>query len=256
MTAVNVVDGTALGHWVELALPEPPWSHGAAFVGFVYLDGQAGMSAKGGAADDAALASAPTLTVRLPIGVDSRVLDGDEVRARGLPAVPDWVVHYGAQPMTDAPWRRAPALAGKWHKQFPDDVAVIVHDGEPKRTGTRVEICWVRVDAVDEVAGRTVFAGTLLSTPKQLATWQAGARVRFVASGGRHPVAVSDAYLADRAGWRVEACPRCGLAEGLDPPIQMFRDRFPDVGEPVAFTAHCPVCGPAGVRAFERLTPG
>lgn len=264
----RILDGNALQRWVELALPEPPWTGGAAFVGFVYMDWQAGMSAKGGAADDPAVATAPRLTVRLPIGVDGRVLDDDELRARGLPDLPPWLEAYGAQPARDGAWRRDPALVGKFHKQFPDDLAVLVHDGEPKRTGRRVEICWVRVDAVEDgpprpsqtatgatiARGPRLYAGVLLSAPKQLATYGAGARVRFVPDpGGRHPLAVTPAYLDERAAWTVRACTGCGLTEGLDPPSVMFRSRFPDAdGEPIGFTAFCPVCGPSGIRTFER----
>lgn len=262
---------TALFAWLELALPDPPWDGGAPFVGFVYVDAQAGLSAKGGPADDATLATSPRLTVRLPIGVPSRVLSAEDARARGLPDAPPWVAHYGAQPPPDddAPWRRDPALAGRFHRSWPDDVPVLVHDGEPRRSGRRTEVCWVRVAGVEEGPVRpsaaadgaplaratALYGGTLLSAPKQLGNYAAGARVRFVPdSGGRHAVAVDDAYLAARPAWRVRACTACGLTEGLDPPATMFRTRFPDAeGEPVGFTAHCPVCGPPAFLGFERI---
>lgn len=120
------LDGDALGRWVEIALPDAPWGRPAPFVGYVYMDWQAGMSAKGGPADRPD--DPPSLTVRLPIGAPSRVLDAAEVGARVTP--PAWVAHFGPQPPTDAPWRRNPALRGRWHKQFPDDLQVLVHDGE------------------------------------------------------------------------------------------------------------------------------
>lgn len=272
MTNAPSVDATAFLRWVELALPEPPWSGGAPFVGFVYLDPQAGLSAKGGPADDAALADAPRLTVRLPIGVPGRVLPDGERATRGLPPAPSWLDRFGAQPQADPPWRRDPALAGRFHRSWPDDLQVLVHDGEPRRTGRRTEVCWVRVDAAADAPPRpsqtadgtplpratTRYAGTLLSVPKQLATWKAGARVDFLPdAGGRHPVAVTVAYLDERAAWIVRACDGCGLTEGLDPPSVMFRTRFPDAdadadAAPVAFTAHCPVCGPPAALAFSR----
>ncbi len=270
MANPRILDGNAMLRWVELALPEPPWPGGAAFVGFVYQDWQAGMSAKGGPADDATVATTPRLTVRLPIGVDGRILDDAEVAARGLPARPPWLDAYGVQPPADGPWRRDPLLAGKLHRQYPDDLQVLVHDGEPKRTGRRTEACWVRLDAVEDGPprpsltatgaalgrGTRLYAGVLLSPPKQLTTYAAGARVRLIPDpGGPHPIAVTAAYLDERAGWTVHACTGCGLSEGLEPPSLMFRSRFPEVGpdaEPVGFTAFCPVCGPSGSRTFER----
>src|SRR5688500_4992612 len=37
MRKANAVDGTALLHWIELSLPEPPWNELEPFVGFVFL---------------------------------------------------------------------------------------------------------------------------------------------------------------------------------------------------------------------------
>ena len=92
-------------------------------------------------------------------------------------------------------------------------------------------------------ANGTAWDPTLVST-----------RVRFVPDpGGRHPLAVTAAYLDERSAWTVHACTGCGLTEGLDPPSVMFRSRFPDAAdEPIGFTASCPVCGPSGSRTFER----
>ncbi|MEZ4401664.1 MAG: hypothetical protein R3B06_16680 [Kofleriaceae bacterium] len=266
------LDGTALGHWVELALPEPPWNRLVPFVGFAYLDAAAGMSTKGGAADDPALATAPTLTVRLPIGVPSKILSAAEVAARGLPTPPPWLSGFAPQPATDAPWRTAPALAGRWHRQFPDDLQVLCADGEPARTGGRPESCWVRIDedaaaparptvgadGAEVARGPRLYRGRLLSTPRHLTTLAAGDRVTVLADpGGRFPLAVTDAYLAERPAWTITACPRCGLGEGFDPPSVMARARFPDApGPPVMFTAHCPLCGPPAARVLARREPG
>lgn len=262
------VDGTALGHWIELALPDAPWGRPVPFVGFVYLDPQAGLSAKGGPADQPD--APPSLTVRLPIGVPGRVLTAAERGAR--PAIPAWVEHYGPQPPTDARWRTDRWLRGRWHKQFPDDVQVLVHDGEPRRTGRQPEGCWVRVDATEPspprptvdaagapvARGDVVYVGTLLNQPRHLATVGQGERVRVVPDpGGRHPLMVTEAYLAERAAWTVTPCPRCGLAEGLDPPSVMAATRFPGLADPVeAFTAHCPVCGPPSALTFTRARTG
>ena len=67
---IAVLDGTALGRWVEIALPDAPWGRPVPFVGYVYMDWEAGMSAKGGPADRPD--DPPSLTVRLPIGAPRR----------------------------------------------------------------------------------------------------------------------------------------------------------------------------------------
>jgi hypothetical protein len=103
MTKPTAVDGAALLRWIELELPEPPWTERDAFLGFAYLDPQAGLSAKGGRAGDPTQVERPALTVRLPIGVPGRILDDDEVARRGLPPSPPWLSSYGPQPPAHRP---------------------------------------------------------------------------------------------------------------------------------------------------------
>ncbi len=261
MTKASPVDGAALLRWVELELPEPPWAEREPFLGFVYLDAEAGLSARGGRASDADVVERPSLTVRLPIGVPGRVLPDDEARTRGLPAAPAWLAAYGPQPPVDGPWRRDPALRGRFHPRFPDDLQVLVHDGEPRRTGKRTEVCWVRVGAdlgPAPAGGGRLLAGVLLNQPHARTTIHAGDALRFLsAPGGAHPLLVTDAYLAERAAWELEPCPSCGLAEALDPPSVMARTRFPDLDAdalPVMFTAHCAACGPPHAQVIKRRT--
>jgi hypothetical protein len=254
MTKPTAVDGAALLRWIELELPAPPWTTGEPFLGFVYLDPQAGLSAKGGRAGDVTQVERPGLTVRLPIGAPGRVLDEDEVAKRALPASPSWLSFYGPQPPANAPWRTDPGLRGRFHPQFPDDLQVLVHDGEPRRTGKRTEVCWLRV-----VAGEGgLYEGELLNQPHQLTTVAAGQRLRFLAApGGRHPLYVTEEYLRERDGWEIQPCPSCGLHEVLDPPSVMARTRFPDApgsgdAVPVMFTAHCALCGPPHAQVVQR----
>jgi len=266
--------GEALLSWIELALPDPPWSEPEPFVGFVYLDDQAGLSAKGGRAGDPALAARPVLTVRLPIGVPSRILDGAEAAGRGLPARPDWLHHYGTQPPAHGPWRTDPALRGRFHRSFIDDVQVLVHDGEPRRSGRKTELCWVRVVAAEDGPPRPVadgdgaalpdhrgpvYVGELLNRPHQLSSVTAGDAIRFLAdAGGRHPLLVTAAYLEERPGWRLAPCGGCGRVEGLDPPSVMARTRFPDAPAdalPVMFTARCSCGGSQLVARLEVDAP-
>lgn len=264
MTAV--LDGTALGRWVEIALPEPPWSSPVPFVGFAYLDPQAGMSAKGGPADEP---GSTVLVVRLPIGAPSRILSEAEVAARGLPTSPTWVAAYGPQPPRAAPWRTAPALRGRWHRQFPDDTAVLCHDGDPARTGVAPEGCWVRVVEQHPAPARpaaradgaavpldgAVYVGELLTTPRHLRSLAPGDRVWFLADAARrHALQVSPAYLAERPAWTVTPCPRCGLVELFEPPSVAAAARFPEQGEVVAFTVRCPLCPPPAALALARCS--
>lgn len=264
MTAV--LDGTALGHWVELALPEPPWATATPFLGFVYLDPDAGLSTKGGAADRPI--DEANLIVRLPSGAPGRVLAADEVAARGLPAAPPWLAHYGPQPRTDAPWRTAPSMRGRWHKQFPDDTQVLCHDGDPARTRVAPEGCWVRVvdqrPAPARWASRAdggpisldavVFVAELLNRPRHLTTVAAGDRLSFLADASRrYAVQVSEAYLAERDTWTITPCPSCGLVELFDPPSLAAATRFPDQPEVVSFTNRCPLCpAPAALVVSRR----
>ena len=254
MTKPTAVDGAALLRWIELELPEPPWPEKEPFLGFAYLDPQAGLSAKGGRAGDPAQIERPALTVRLPIGVPGRVLDDDEAARRGLPASPPWLSFFGPQPPAHGPWRSDPGLRGRFHPQYPDDLQVLVHDGEPRRTGKRTEVCWVRVDGGE--AG--LYEGELLNQPHQLATVKAGERIRFLSgAGGKHPLHVTPEYLAERDGWEIQPCPSCGMKETLDPPSVMARTRFPDAGGsetavPVMFTAHCALCGPPHAQVLKR----
>jgi hypothetical protein len=254
MTKPTAVDAAALLRWVELELPEPPWSEREAFLGFVYLDPKAGLTAKGGRVGDESQVERPSLTVRLPIGVPGRVLDDEERAKRGLPEAPSWLSFFGPQPPVNGPWRTDPGLRGRFHPQYPDDLQVLVHDGEPRRTGKRTEVCWVRVDAGEGTGG--LYEGTLLNQPHALATVKAGDRIRFLSgAGGKHPLYVTAEYLAERDSWEIQPCPNCGFHEALDPPTVMARTRFPDaLGDavPVMFTAHCALCGPPHAQVLQR----
>lgn len=162
----------------------------------------------------------------------------------------------------ETPWRTDPALVDKLHPFYPDDLQVLVHDGEPRRTGRRPELCWARIVghlmgperrvlASDESAPprdplpRTVYTGELLNQPHNLTTIHRGDAIRFYASAGcEHPLMVTQAYLAARAEWSIEPCRGCGLCEGLDPPPVMAGTRFPGAeATPFMFSSHCPLCG-------------
>jgi len=148
-------------------------------------------------------------------------------------------------------WRTDPALAGKFHPQYPDDVQVLVHDGDPRRTQRRPELCWVRLAAVDRPG---VYVGVLLNQPHQLQTVKQGDRLRFVANAGmKNPLHVTDAYLRERADWTITPCDKCGASECFDPPTVMAKVRFPQMTDEMqirAFTSFCSLCG--GVQQLQQ----
>jgi hypothetical protein len=176
---------------------------------------------------------------------------------------------YAALPPGAGPaWRVDPLLAGRFHQDHPDDLQVLLHDGEPRRTQRTPEACWVHVEAVDgllryptmakdgpppplapEAAqwiDRPVYRGKLLNQPHALTESRQGDDVLFVhAPGIPHPLQVRPAYLAERPLWAFAPCDRCGADQALDPPTVMAATRFPGAPpgmQPLAFTAFCP-CG-------------
>ncbi|MDI1479404.1 hypothetical protein [Polyangium sp. y55x31] len=182
--------------------------------------------------------------------------------------------------MTTTPWRNDPAFQGMFHPDFPDDLQVIVHDGEPRRTQRGLEACWVRVtgahgklrmpvappDAKPPIRAaqvswdeRRVYTGTLLNQPKQLQTAREGESILFVHSPGTpHPVRVTPQYLVERSQWCVLACDKCGADQSLDPPTIMAKTRFPNAPEGAimaAFTAFCPCGGTMVLSLVEGAEP-
>lgn len=268
-----------IGRWVILEVSGLPPPH-TRVCGFVYVDPDAGLSVRGGPDGDASVAERPEMTLRMPMGLLVASLTAEEAAAKKLPATPSWLTHYGPQPARDALWRSDPGLRGKMHPGFPDDVQVIVHDGEPRRTGKQAEQCWVRITGHRPTAPRgyiydakasglsrvafearhaghpVVYEGTLLNQPHQLTTVRQNDTLLFYGNVGQGaPLHVTAAYVAERAGWDVQPCDKCGFAEGLDPPTTMAKTRFPDAPADASveqFTSKCPMCG--GMQMFIHRT--
>ena len=172
-------------------------------------------------------------------------------------------------------------MKGRFHDSFPDDLQVLVHDGEPRRTSHQPELCWVRMVEAEEGPLRrfifsaemttlserefstkyqtngTVYVGKLLSAPHALQSVRQGDTVRFLAGGGlEHPLLVTLQYLEEREDWWIGPCPKCGMGECLDPPSVMTKLRFPDQppgAEVKTFTSFCPRCG--GMQLLSRRDP-
>jgi len=243
-----------VGTWIAATLPARPGAGAVEFVGFTYVDQQAGLSARGGARSDPTLAESPGITLRLPLGdIALRALTEQEVAQLGLPARPTWLEFFGPQPAPGTPWgvwREHPALAGRFHPDYPDDTQVIVHDGGPRLTERRPELVWARVSGMEG----DLFAATVLNQPHQLSTVAAGQQIRFVAPPGLdHGLMVTERYLSERPGWDIEPCSKCGLAELMDAPSDLIRVVFPSAApdaELEAFSAFCGLCG--GVQLVKR----
>lgn len=231
-----------VGIWVRMEIPEQ-----GTFVGFTYVDAQAGFSAKGWLSDKSP--DAPTVIVRLPLGVPWEELTADEITTQNLETPPGWVAEfYGPQPpagMEWGWWQDHPKLKERFHPEYPDDLQVIVHDGGPRLTQNPPELMWVRVTGgMDDV-----FVGRLLNQPHHLTSAKLGDEIRFIVpDGGEHPVRVTEKYLAERSDWSITPCNRCGLSELFDAPSDLMRVVFPNLpaGENVQmqmFTAFCGACG-------------
>lgn len=268
----------ALGRWIELHLE---WEFAEPFVGYVYWDAHAGLSARGDRAGSADIAEAAGFTLRMPMKGPWRVLDETEVAARGLPARPTWLVHYEPQIDPDEPWRSEPTVRRHTHPSWLDDVQVVVHDGEPRRTGRQPEACWVRVTKVELLPARPVmldpklpkakradleqryswdgylFTGTLKNQPHKLTSVRDGDELRFmIADGYGLLLMVTEQYLDERKRWAIGPCTRCSAIETFDPPSVMARTRFSDVPEGSvmeAFNAKCALCGDEGTQMLSSV---
>jgi len=176
-------------------------------------------------------------------------------------------------------WRTDPALQGRFHAEFADDLQVMVHDGEPRRTKKSPEACFVRVTGVagslriphappntpPPIAAAAVswrelpiYRGTLLNQPHGLASVKQNSAVEFIAAKGLpNPLMITSQYARERAQWVIQPCSGCGGDQTLDPMTTMAHTRFPDApggSIPVAFSAICP-CGGTMMLTMTNLPP-
>lgn len=181
-----------------------------------------------------------------------------EVIAQQVQARPQFEV----VPLEGTPWRDDPALRDRLHDSFLDDVQVLVHDGEPRRTERGGEECWVRITRaiqgpprLPDLKESVVYAGKLLNQPSQLTSVRQGDPIYFVCGGGlEFPLHVTEQYLLERPSWSIDPCTRCGMSECLDPPSVMIHTRFPNAMPGMtlqAFSAFCAACGGVQVLAMR-----
>ncbi len=102
------------------------------------------------------------------------------------------------EPLTfiaDYSWRNNPSLNAKFHEEYPDDILVIVHEGDVRITKRQLELIWVKVTG----HSKSYFEGILLNQPQQLSTLNIHSKIIFkIETGGKHPVRVLPEYIKDR----------------------------------------------------------
>ncbi len=227
------------GAWVEMTLA---WERPEPFIGFTYVDPDAGLSAKGAAEGDPSLVQAPAHTVRLPMPVPFRVLSEEEQQRRGLPAQPPWLHFYGPQPDPQAPWRKDPLLSPHLLPGFPDDLPVLFY-GQAQGEW-HMEEMWVRLRAHD--AKERLYEGELLNQPHHLQRVNKGERVRLrVAAGAPRPIYVGDVEARNLRDYDAR-CEGCGFDMLLEPASDIQARQFANVPADeamLAFTTRCLRCG-------------
>ncbi|MEO1227322.1 MAG: hypothetical protein AAFZ18_00350 [Myxococcota bacterium] len=105
-------------------LPLGVWIEVGDVVAYTYVDRAGGPSAQWH--DEDGIAQIRRVSLE-PAGL--KVIDAAARRARGLPERPEWVAHYGPQPLDGrrwGPWRDDPRLASRFHPEYPDDLRVAV----------------------------------------------------------------------------------------------------------------------------------
>ena len=163
-------------------------------------------------------------------------------------------------------WRDDPALKGRFHPEYPDDLQVLVHEGSFRFTDTKPEVVWARVFALLEITtneGRKAqaYKAILLNQPNHLKTLKVGQEILFVAHVGyQHAIRITHDYLADRASFDIEPCDKCGLPETFDPISKLSAHTFPDAKKLVdegnfqLFSSFCPMCGGVMIVRHKHLT--
>jgi hypothetical protein len=166
---------------------------------FAYQDATGRPAARGGDTPQQAI-ERPEF-VALEAGDRIEALDAAAVARLGLPARPRWLHVVTAS----HPWRHDPALAGRFHDDFPDDVQVRFYLAPPYG-----EDMWVSTFGVDLTVGG--YVGELLNTPKRDGTGLSpGSVVSYrAARADALPIWVSPAMRADFRAWS-SLCPACGF---------------------------------------------
>ena len=154
-----------------------------------------------------------------------------------------------------SPGNEHPKLRGRFHRESPDDLQVIIHDGGQRVTDRLPELVWVRLTGCQG----EVFAGVVLNKPDHLQSVVRGSQILFIVpEGGPYPLQVTPQYLQERPHWRLLApCGKCGLTELFCPPSELLAASFPSItvdqlNQGFTFTTRCCLCGDGIVVRIKR----
>ena len=140
-------------------------------------------------------------------------------------------------------WRDDEQLRGRLHPEYPDDLQVVIHDGNPRRSGHAPEAVWARIVRSEAEC----YVAVCLNHPQAVTAVDEGETFRFrVSDTAEFPFLVTEQYLADRAEWIVMPCGECGFDELFDAPSELaagFAAEAPEGGTVELFTQFCPLCG-------------
>lgn len=153
-----------------------------------------------------------------------------------------------------AAWHEDLNLRDKFHADCPDDLQVVVHDGGPRLSDRAPELMWVRVVEQHPLG----YIGTLLNEPHALMSVRQGDAIIFIATENcEYPFRVTERYLAERNGWNINPCDKCGFNELFDAPSDLIKKVFPDLPEDASlegFSSFCPLCG--GIQVIVNKAAG
>ena len=154
-------------------------------------------------------------------------------------------------------WRKHPLLKGKFHPDYPDDLQVLVHDGQPRITGKVPELMWVTVTRVEG----NVFYGRVINSPHALETVKLNDTICFIVPKGEGypPLHVTEQYLQERRDWVIHPCDECGNTELFELPSAIVKRVAPDPpegGKCMMFTTWCGMCGGVHVVKSVDKPPG
>ena len=147
------------------------------------------------------------------------------------------------------PWRNNPIFKGKFHPEYPDDLQVLIHAGNPRFSGKRPEAVWVRITRNQD----TVYFGNILNKPQFLDNLHQGDEISFLkVESAPFPFLISPNYVDDRKKWVISPCDKCGFAEMFEPPSKkvesfMKENQITEENVPIMMTTFCPLCGGAQI---------
>ena len=233
-----------LNVWGRVSAPD-----GTTFIVFTHEDAEAGLSAIGYPVSDQLtkvearkITDQPITIFRFSDGYKTfnfSPLSQEEIAFFNLPAEPEWLKFYGPQGNPGRAWRDDPALVGKFHPGYPDDIEALFFFPEHGN----IEKMWVGLVDIDEEVGG--YIGKLLNTPNTPSSLTEGSRVTIRTSPGEEsPIYISETTRKNLQEWQ-GTCQACGFDLIMVSVADFVRKTFPSIpanGELEMFTMRCALC--------------